>query len=283
MQLVPRQFENRSRRQTTTHRRNSLAFARARSSHSLGHPLAPGHQGKDIRIAHVYSRTGPLEAYGKQTQTGLMMGLEYATSGTMTIDGRKIVVIEKDDQGKPDLGKALLAQAYGDDKVDLAVGHDVVRRGAGDAAGGRGVQEGPAGRARRWPTRSPATSGTATSSAPAATARRTRSQRRRARQAGTSDRDAGAGLRVRARRREGVQGRRSRRPRSSTKNTRRSHHRLHAPAQRLFDELKDKPGRKIIGVIWAGRAPASSSTDLNLEALQHRGRAGGNILPAMAA
>lgn len=79
-------------------------------------------QGKDIRIAHIYSKTGALEAYGKQTQTGFMMGLDYATGGTMTVAGRKIVVIEKDDQGKPDLGKSLLAAAYGDDKVDLAVG-----------------------------------------------------------------------------------------------------------------------------------------------------------------
>ncbi|MDP1656864.1 MAG: substrate-binding domain-containing protein [Hylemonella sp.] len=79
-------------------------------------------QGKDIRIAHIYSKTGPLEAYGKQTQTGFMMGLDYATGGTMTVAGRKIVVMEKDDQGKPDLGKSLLAAAYGDDKVDLAVG-----------------------------------------------------------------------------------------------------------------------------------------------------------------
>ena len=51
-----------------------------------------------------------------------MMGLSYATGGSMAINGRKIVVIEKDDQGKPDLGKNLLAAAYGDDKVDLAVG-----------------------------------------------------------------------------------------------------------------------------------------------------------------
>lgn len=36
--------------------------------------------GNEIRIAHVYSKTGPLEAYGKQTQTGLMMGLDYATA-----------------------------------------------------------------------------------------------------------------------------------------------------------------------------------------------------------
>jgi branched-chain amino acid transport system substrate-binding protein len=79
-------------------------------------------QGKDIRIAHVYSKTGALEAYGKQTQTGFMMGLDYATGGTMQVAGRKLVVLEKDDQGKPDLGKSLLAAAYGDDKVDLAVG-----------------------------------------------------------------------------------------------------------------------------------------------------------------
>ena len=79
-------------------------------------------QSKEIRIAHIYSKTGALEAYGKQTQTGFMMGLDYATGGSMAVNGKKIVVIEKDDQGKPDLGKSLLAAAYGDDKVDLAVG-----------------------------------------------------------------------------------------------------------------------------------------------------------------
>ncbi|HEY1090914.1 MAG TPA: ABC transporter permease, partial [Burkholderiaceae bacterium] len=50
----------------------------------------------EIRIAHVYSKTGPLEAYGKQTQTGFMMGLDYATGGTMMVAGKKIVVIERD-------------------------------------------------------------------------------------------------------------------------------------------------------------------------------------------
>ena len=86
-------------------------------------PLAASAQGKgDIRIAHVYSKSGPLEAYGKQTQTGLMLGLEYATNGTMAVNGRKLVVLEKDDQGKPDVGKSLLASAYGDDKADIAVG-----------------------------------------------------------------------------------------------------------------------------------------------------------------
>jgi branched-chain amino acid transport system substrate-binding protein len=77
---------------------------------------------EDITIAHVYGKTGPFEAYAKQSHTGLMMGLEYATGGTMEIDGRKIVVIEKDTQLKPELGKALLAEAYGDDNADIAVG-----------------------------------------------------------------------------------------------------------------------------------------------------------------
>src|SRR5437773_5759007 len=79
-------------------------------------------QAKEIRIAHVYDKTGPLEAYAKQTQAGLMMGLEYATGGKMEVLGRKIVVIEKDSQTKPDVGKAQLAAAYGDDKADLAIG-----------------------------------------------------------------------------------------------------------------------------------------------------------------
>src|SRR5574337_694117 len=79
-------------------------------------------QTKEVRICHVHSMTGPLEAYGKQTQTGLMLGLNYATGGSMTVAGKKLVVIEKDDQGKPDLGKSLLAAGYSDDKCDLAVG-----------------------------------------------------------------------------------------------------------------------------------------------------------------
>ena len=68
-------------------------------------------QAKDIKIAHVYDKTGPLEAYAKQTQVGLMMGLDYATGGTMQVNGNKLVVIEKDTQGKPDVGKSQLAAA----------------------------------------------------------------------------------------------------------------------------------------------------------------------------
>src|SRR5208283_2988198 len=76
----------------------------------------------DLKIALIRGLTGPLQAYAKQTETGFMMGLEYATKGTMEVDGRKIVVITKDDQGKPDLAKSALAEAYEDDGADIAVG-----------------------------------------------------------------------------------------------------------------------------------------------------------------
>ncbi len=88
---------------------------------ALASPLAFG-QSKEIKIAIIASKTGPLEAYAKQTIVGFYMGLDYATGGTMTVAGKKLVVIEKDDQGKPDVGKALLAAAYADEKVDIAVG-----------------------------------------------------------------------------------------------------------------------------------------------------------------
>lgn len=75
------------------------------------------------KIALIHGMSGsPLEAFTKQTHTGFEMGLEYATNGTMEIKGRKIEIIKKDSQFKPDIARALLAEAYGDDEALLAVG-----------------------------------------------------------------------------------------------------------------------------------------------------------------
>jgi branched-chain amino acid transport system substrate-binding protein len=76
----------------------------------------------DLKVALIYGRTGPLEAYAKQTETGFRMGLEYATKGKMEIGGRKIVIVTKDDQGKPDLAKSALTEAYEDDGAEIAIG-----------------------------------------------------------------------------------------------------------------------------------------------------------------
>src|ERR1700710_613536 len=84
--------------------------------------LGSAAQADDLKIGLIYGKTGPLEAYAKKTETGLRMGLEYATKGTMTVDGRKIVVITKENESKSDLSKAALAEAYQDDKVGIAIG-----------------------------------------------------------------------------------------------------------------------------------------------------------------
>ncbi|HEY1719805.1 MAG TPA: substrate-binding domain-containing protein [Magnetospirillaceae bacterium] len=77
---------------------------------------------KPIKIAVIADKTGPLEAYAKQMVAGFSMGIEYATKGTNTVAGRKIQIIEKDSQTKPDVGRNLLNEAFTDDGADLAVG-----------------------------------------------------------------------------------------------------------------------------------------------------------------
>jgi branched-chain amino acid transport system substrate-binding protein len=98
---------------------SSIRVLAALSVFAAGLSLA---RADDLKVALIYGRTGPLEAYAKQTETGFDMGLEYATKGAMQIGGRKIVVIPKDDQGKPDLAKTALTEAYEDDGAEIAVG-----------------------------------------------------------------------------------------------------------------------------------------------------------------
>lgn len=97
------------------HRLIVLAWAIGASSVALA-------QSNEIRIAHILDKTGPLEPFATQSSVGLKMGLEYATGGKMEVAGKKIVIINKDSQMKPDLGKVMLQSAYMDDKVDFAVG-----------------------------------------------------------------------------------------------------------------------------------------------------------------
>src|SRR5829696_5688198 len=42
---------------------------------------------QDIKVAFISSKTGPLEAYAKQTEAGLTLGLEFLTGGTMAVNG----------------------------------------------------------------------------------------------------------------------------------------------------------------------------------------------------
>ncbi|PID36899.1 MAG: ABC transporter permease [Rhodobacterales bacterium] len=76
-----------------------------------------------VKIALVHGTSGhSFEVFSKQVQTGFELGIEYATGGSGMVKGHPIEIIHKDTQFKPDVARAVLAEAYGDDEVLLAVG-----------------------------------------------------------------------------------------------------------------------------------------------------------------
>ena len=241
-------------------------------------------QGKEIKIAHVYDKTGPLEAYAKQTQAGLMMGLEYATGGKMEVLGRKIVVIEKDGQFKPDVAKSQLAAAFGDDKADLAIGPTFSASGLAMLPVAEeykkvllvepAVADSITG--DKWNRYIFRTARNSTQDAIAgAVALPANAQIAMLAQDYAFGRDgvkafkealAAVGSKATIVHEEYV-------PQATTDFT--------APAQRMFDALKDKQGSKIIAIIWAGAHPLSKIADLKPERFGISLAPGGNILPVM--
>jgi branched-chain amino acid transport system substrate-binding protein len=239
-------------------------------------------QSKEIKIAHIHSMTGPLEAYGKQTQTGFMMGLAYATGGTMTVGGRKIVVIPKDDQGKPDLGKSLLAAAYGDDKVDLAVGPTA----SPVALAMLPVAE----EYKKILLVEPAVADSITGD---------KWNKYIFRTGRNSSQDAIAnavaldkeGVSIVTMAQDSAFGKDGVKAfKEALKKAKLVHEEYLPPAttdftaggQRMIDKLKDLPGRKMIFIIWAGGNPFKIA-DMDLKRHGIEIATGGNILPAMAA
>ena len=262
-------------------RRNTLALV-ALAATVFTSPFSFG-QARDIKIAHIYSRTGPLEAYGKQTATGLTMGLEYATNGTMAVNGRKITVVEKDDQGKPDLGKSLLATAYSDDKADIAVGPT----SSGVALAMLPVAE----EYKKVLLVEPAVADSITGD---------KWNRYIFRTGRNSSQDAISnavaldkpGITIATLAQDYAFGRDGVKAfRESIRKAKIVHEEylpatttdFTAGAQRLIDKLKDQPGRKVIWIIWAGAGNPFKIADLDLKRYGIEIATGGNILPAMVA
>ena len=54
-----------------------------------------------VKVGIVYSRTGLLSAYGAEYIQGLRLGLEYATHGTMAVNGHRIQLTVVDDKTDP--------------------------------------------------------------------------------------------------------------------------------------------------------------------------------------
>jgi branched-chain amino acid transport system substrate-binding protein len=236
----------------------------------------------EVKIALIASKSGPLEAYAKQTIVGFNLGLEYATGGTMMVNGKKLVVIEKDDQGKPDVGKTLLAQAYADDKVDIAVGPTaspvalamlpvaeeykkilLVEPAVADSITGDKWNKYIFRTGRN-------SSQDAISNAVALDA------------AGTSivtlaqdnafGKDGVKAFKGAVKKAKVVYEEYL--PAATTDFT--------AAGQRIIDKLKDQPGKKVVWIIWAGGNPFKIA-DMDLKRYGIEIATGGNILPAMVA
>jgi branched-chain amino acid transport system substrate-binding protein len=239
-------------------------------------------QSKDIRIALVYDKTGPLEAYVKQTQAGLQMGLDYATGGTMTIAGKKLVLIERDSQGKPDVAKAQLAAAYADDKADLAIGATA----SGVALAMLPVAE----EYKKILLIEPAVADSITGD---------KWNRYIFRTGRNSSQDAisnavaidKTGVSIATLAQDNAFGRDGVKAFKAALKSARLVHEEYLPAattdftagaQRLIDKLKSQPGRKVIWIAWAGGNPFKIA-DLDLKRYGIEVSTGGNILPAMAA
>ncbi|MGM9949815.1 MAG: substrate-binding domain-containing protein [Lysinibacillus sp.] len=79
-------------------------------------------EGGTIKVGVLASLTGALESYGKQTQRGFELGLEYATEGTMEVEGKKIEVVWEDTETKPEVAVQKATKLLEDDAVDFLVG-----------------------------------------------------------------------------------------------------------------------------------------------------------------
>ena len=250
--------------------------------------MAPAASAKDIKICLIAGKTGPLEAYAKQTEAGFMMGLEYLTKGTMQVGADKLQVIVKDDQLKPDRGKTLLEECYGDDKVDIAVGTTgspvalamlpvaeehkkvlIVEPAVADSITGA--------KWNRYIFR------TGRSSYQDALANAATVPENEDVAIGMLGLDTAFG-------RDGVKAYKealtSLRPRAKivAEEYAAGNTADFAPfAERLFNALKDQPGKRIIGFIWAGPHPLAKFADMKPERFNIALAPGGNILPVMNA
>src|SRR3990167_7127430 len=277
---APRAVTLPTRRQDMHNTTRRLAVIALACTATLG--FAQSNKG-EIRIAHVYDKTGPLEAYAKQTHTGLMMGLNHATGGTMIVGGKKLVVIEKDSQFKPDVGKAQLAAAFADDKADIAVGPT----GSGVALAMLPVAE----EYKKILLVEPAVADSITGDKWNKYIFRTG---RNSSQDAISNAVAldKAGVSVATLAQDYAFGRDGVRAFKDALKHAKIVHEEYLPtsttdftagAQRLFDALKDKPGRKVIFIIWAGAGNPFKIADLDPKRYGIEIATGGNILPAMAA
>jgi branched-chain amino acid transport system substrate-binding protein len=94
----------------------TIALAGCAPTTAAGGDPAATDAGAPVKVAMLTSQTGPLAAYGAAYTAGFEAGLDYATDGTGTVDGRELEIEWADDQGNPDTAvskaKDFIGQGY---------------------------------------------------------------------------------------------------------------------------------------------------------------------------
>lgn len=73
-----------------------------------------------VTVGMITSQTGPLAAYGEAYVAGFEAGLDWATDGTGTVDGRELDIQWIDDQGNPDTAVSQAKDLIGQDVTIIA-------------------------------------------------------------------------------------------------------------------------------------------------------------------
>ncbi len=242
-------------------------------------------QSKPIKIAFIQDKTGASRPMRRRNPAASCSGLEYATKGTMIVAGRKLEIIEKDSQLKPDVGRNLLSEAYNDDDADLAVG--------GTSSGVALAMLPVAQEAKKILIVEPAVADSITGD---------KWNRYIFRTARNSSQDAISNALAIGRPgtviatlgqdyafgRDGVAAFKAALADTGAKLVHEEYAPptttdFTAPLQRIFDALAKEQGRKVLWVIWAGGNPFPAIKAADPGRLGIEVATGGNILPALAA
>ncbi|HLA44264.1 MAG TPA: ABC transporter substrate-binding protein, partial [Aggregatilineales bacterium] len=83
---------------------------------------AVAQEGEPLKIGLLTDKTSALQAYGYELSRGFELGLDYATGGTMTVAGRAIEIVERDNAGDVDTAVEDARVLIEEEGVELLVG-----------------------------------------------------------------------------------------------------------------------------------------------------------------
>ncbi len=83
----------------------------------------PTPEPEPLKIGILEDQTGPLLLFGLEALGGLQLGFEYATDGTMTVAGRPIELVIRDDTSNVDTGVAAARELIESEGVEILIGN----------------------------------------------------------------------------------------------------------------------------------------------------------------